>query len=177
MRKFDLFISGDMATPSGEPVGDLAFDVISSAPYLSWAFLADQLPTGRNQPYAQEHAQRVGISISSPLICAWAICSPYTGWTAPQVPHLPSHRADRTPNPSSSTPPSSPRSYLSAHDNRRQTHPESLRSGLPSPAAGSVHRARHRMTHLESNTSIGHNVTLGIAQNEWGAFSISTGAR
>jgi hypothetical protein len=40
-----------MANPSGEPVGDLVFDVISSAPYLSWAFLADQIPNADDSTY------------------------------------------------------------------------------------------------------------------------------
>jgi phosphoglycerate dehydrogenase-like enzyme len=82
LRKFDLFISGDMAKPSGEPVGGLAFDVFSSAPYFSWAFLADQMPKADDPTYRErlysmevtaEHVGRAdGIVITRPWVKASA---------------------------------------------------------------------------------------------------------
>lgn len=83
MKTFDLHISGDMATTSGEPVGDLGLDTLALSPHIRWAFLQDQVPRPDDPTYqermysmeltAEQAGQAEGIILCRPWLRAHAL--------------------------------------------------------------------------------------------------------
>ena len=80
---FDLFITGDLATPEGVPVGDLGLDRLEAAPWMRWRFLAAQVPRPGDSTYqdrlyemeltADEIAVADGIVVCRPWLKAAAL--------------------------------------------------------------------------------------------------------
>jgi phosphoglycerate dehydrogenase-like enzyme len=83
MKRFDLYVTGDMATPSGKPVGDLGLDAFSSSPWVTQRFLPDQVPKLEDTSYqdrqytmevtAEAVARADGIVICRPWLKAAAL--------------------------------------------------------------------------------------------------------
>jgi phosphoglycerate dehydrogenase-like enzyme len=51
MRAFNLMFSGDMLDADGKTVGDLALDILDSAPGVRWGFFEDQRPRPEDRSY------------------------------------------------------------------------------------------------------------------------------
>ncbi len=83
MRPFQLSITGDLFDVSGQPVGDLALDVVKSADYLKWSLIPDHQPrkgdiTYKERLYSMEitagHVRSAdGIVICRPWLKAAAL--------------------------------------------------------------------------------------------------------
>lgn len=85
MREFRLRLSGDMCDAAGNPVGDLALDVLEAVPHVRTGFLEDQRsaaddPSGQDRRYAlevQPHhvAAADGIVVCRPWVKAAAFAA------------------------------------------------------------------------------------------------------